>query len=138
MFSYYCCPIKKYNRQKIRAVSICRNQPFMVTLLLPQNKLITMGKSTHFIGQQYFLIKLVYLVAFTEQASNYRFAGAKLQQISAVVMSAAIFLVVKKYFSCIQQFLFLKSTIFRLNVFIKHRQLAEVARYFLARTLNQG
>src|SRR5574344_1945657 len=38
-----------------------RNQPFLVTLLLPQNKYITMGKSTHFIGQPLYsqVIKLL-------------------------------------------------------------------------------
>src|SRR5574344_400655 len=57
----YCCPIKKQNNHRIKADSICRNQPFLVTLLLPQNKYITMSKSTHFIGQPLYsqVIKLL-------------------------------------------------------------------------------
>ena len=37
--------------KKIRAGSICRSPPFLVTLLLQLNS-ITMGKSNHFSGQQ--------------------------------------------------------------------------------------
>mgnify|MGYP000075465847 FL=1 len=56
----YCCPIKFSYPHKIRAASLFRNQPFWLSLSY-HTKSLTMGKSTHFLGQPLYsqVIKLL-------------------------------------------------------------------------------
>ena len=54
-------PDKTFLEEKIRTGSVWRNQSFLVILVLPQT-LITMGKSSHFIGAIKALILNYYLL----------------------------------------------------------------------------